>query len=732
MTLEKIYGTLESDGMKSIVESKLLLEAFQINMAPLLSDQYSLVTLPRIADLDLSQKVVIPDITSTNVTHIDFGISKSAIASYILRPTPKLVWSFPLSPYTVVDCIDVQEVNENAVKNYVIGTTERKNFKVVLIKRNNDSSEHFEIKMDAKVKGVKFSSCGKFAYIACGNGCVRLLRINEDGFENVLLDLPIKSSNELVYHKFISNHEFKYQNDLLLTVESNERSLIYKLISLDYERSFEINQFSEFSEFQSIFTYQSGILYQLNIDKLEISSRSIADFKILKAMKIDSIIDSPSNSTADYSIVSPSIDRLILSWQSNLFLINFKFQSLLDTYTRSDNVYVKHVVDVKGNSAKTSSTFSIFLHYNARKKNTNLDIINVNTGINTLSECLGKSIAKRNNEGFKGLTNVVDDSFEKASKKSSKELNEIYEELTKFKKEKDIKKWETVVVPYLKNKSWDSIKKSFGKGSPAQEYSVFEVENDRIVDPTFIKKVTSLIFDEKLDFIPEYTLIYLLTHPLFPYEHTKGLLTLLTQLEKPRLLRQAIITCPNLSIDEIALQLTNENLDIFQDVITRLTNEFSVGQITRQLSEILQSKQSNFNLESILNNLVKLDNNQSWFLIQSIIDVGGLFNWSMNTVNNLSDIIEDKLTSIMANNYNLTLTNQAILLNEPIRKLNKNKKTGKKSTDKNNIIELNNELQQQQLNSILSIHNHAGKKLKDEGIEISKRIPNYSIEKLIL
>lgn len=705
-------------------------------MAPSLSDLYSLVSLPRIADLDLSHQVVIPTISSINTTHIDIGISKSIISSYILKPTPKLVWSFPLSPSTIVECMDVQETDSNGtgfIKNYVVGTTERKTNKVLIIRRHNDSADHFEIKLDSKVKGVKFSQCGKFVYAILSNGGIKLLKINEDSFEDVSLDLKLKSGNELVYHKFISNHEFKYNNDLLLTIESNERSLVYKLTSLNYEKSFEINQFSHFAECQCIFTYQSGILYEFNIDKLDISSRSIIDFKVLKSIKVDSIIDAPTKTINDYSIICPSVDRLLLSWKSKLYLINFKFQSLLDTYTRADKIYIKQVVDVKGSSANTSSTFAVYLHYNARKKNTSLNIINVNTGINTLSECLGKSIVKKTNDDFKGLTNVINDSFDKESTKVSKELKEIYDELVKLKTKKNINKWELIVVPYLKNESWISIKKSFGKSTPTHEFSVFEVEKDRIIDPAFISKVLSLIFDEQLDFIPEYTLIYLLTHPLFPYEHTKGLLTLFTQLDKPRLLRQAIITCPNLSIDEISLQLNNDNLDIFQDVITRLISEFSVNQITHQLNDILQSKQNNLNLETILNNLIKLNNNQSWYLIQSIIDVGGLFNWSMNTVNNLIEIIEDKLTSIMANNYNLTLTNQAILINEPIRKLNKNKKAGKKPTDKsNNIIELNNEIQQQQLNSILSIQNNAGKKLKDEGIEISKRIPNYSIEKLIL
>ncbi|CUM56213.1 uncharacterized protein AC631_03646 [Debaryomyces fabryi] len=706
-------------------------------MAPSLSDLYPLVSLPRITDLDLCHQVVIPTITSTNTTHIDIGISKSIISSYILKPTPKLVWSFPLSPSTIVECMDVQETDGNStdfVKTYVVGTTERKNYKALIIKRHNDTADHFEIKLDSKVKGVKLSKCGKFVYAILVNGGLKLLKINDDNLEDVSLDLQLKSGNELVYYKFISNHDFKYDNDLLLTIESNERSLVYKLTSLNYEKSFEINQFSHFAECQSIFTYQSGILYEFNIDKLEISSRSIIDFKVLKSIKVDSIIDAPTKSINDYSIICPSDERLLLSWKSKLYLINFKFQSLLDTYTRLDKIYIKQVVDVKGSSTNTSSTFAIYLHYNARKKNTSLNIINVNTGINSLSECLGKSIVKRKNDSeFKGLTNVIDDSFDKESTKVSKELKEIYDELVELKEKKNINKWELIVVPYLKNKSWSSIKKTLAKGTPAEEFSVFEVENDRVIDPHFISKVLSLIFDEQLDFIPEYTLIYLLTHPLFTYEHTKGLLSLFTQLDKPRLLRQAIITCPNLSIEEISLQLNNDNLEIFQDVITRLTNEFSVNQITHQLNDILQSKQNNLNLETILNNLIKLNNNQSWYLIQSIIDVGGLFNWSMNTVNNLIEIIEDKLASIMANNYNLTLTNQAILINEPIRKLNKNKKSGKKTTEKStNIIELNNEIQQQQLNSILSIQNNAGKKLKDDGIEISKRIPNYSIEKLIL
>lgn len=82
-------------------------------MLPKLNDPFSLVELPRIADVPVEKRVVLPHsqkgltFQETDVIHL--GMSKLIISSYVLKPTPKLVWSFPLSSSTIVDCMDVKD-----------------------------------------------------------------------------------------------------------------------------------------------------------------------------------------------------------------------------------------------------------------------------------------------------------------------------------------------------------------------------------------------------------------------------------------------------------------------------------------------------------------------------------------------------------------------------------------------------------------------------------------------
>ena len=115
--------------------------------------------------------------------------------------------------------------------------------------------------------------------------------------------------------------------------------------------------------------------------------------------------------------------------------------------------------------------------------------------------------------------------------------------------------------------------------------------------------------------------------------------------------------------------------------------------------------------------------------MQAVIDVGGLFNWSLPTVNKLSEVIDAKVEALTQNSYNLTLTSQAV-----IGLQNAGKKGAKKSTPKvvDNIHEINN--QRLQLDAILTINNNTTNKklMVDEGIELAKKIPTYSREKLVL
>lgn len=711
-------------------------------MAPTLVDLYSFVTLPRILDLKFTKKAVVPTVKSINTTHIDIGISKSIISSYVLKPTPKLEWSFPLSPSTIIEDMDVRDV-DSKLKIYAVAITERKVYKILLIKKSGESYQTSELKVKNKIAGIKIMDSMDQFIVLYENGLIEMIQSHDEDLTSIE-NLPSSTGN-IIFHSFISKNEFKNNKDLLLYVIKQGSNLVYKLICFDSSSILEVNSISKEENDEVLFAYNSGYLYKLDLKSKLISSLSINNFKHIKDISIAQLLKGKI-SIEDVSISCPSIDRLLLSIHDTLYLVNFKFECLLSKSKNSDRIYVKQVVKVKGDSSSSSKSIAIYLSSNKKNNEINLDIINIDVGLNKLSECLGKSLNPTDEENFKGLPNLMKDGFEEESIVLSEEVTEIFNALVECSQKKDIGKWERILIPYLKNESWDSVKKSLLKKKVSKDkiyqFQVFDVENDRILDLKFFKKILSLIFENdesgvkiiNEEFLPEHTLIYLLTNPSFPHEFTNGLLDTFHKLGEIDLLRQCITTCPNLSLKDLISQLIieNDSTEIFEELLSRLIREFSIIEITKSFKKLVEKK-LDIDLDSLLNKLIKVDNKNSWLLIQCIIDIGGLFHWSLDTLGKLNDLIESKYSTLIENNYNLTLTNQVLLTNEPIKK--KSSKSKKKKEGLSEDIISANDQQKIQLDSILMINNNSSKKLlfdNNSSIAISKKIPNYSVERLIL
>ncbi|CAH2353600.1 hypothetical protein CLIB1423_11S03422 [[Candida] railenensis] len=775
-----------------------------------LSDQFSITTLPRVSDIKLSEKAVVSGIRSAQQQVLDIGISRSSICSIILKPTPKLIWTYALSPNTIVDYIDVAETEDTSIKQFAIGTTDRKKDHNLLFLRryNQESEEHSSttpegdqdqqesvstksIKTKSKVVSTHFSKDSRHVYVILDDCTVEVYQYNlEDNEDEENNDSPIYSNlnrlrnSRTLYHQFIETGEINKGDGVLVLVELiNKKKVQVRLLSLDLENTIEIKSvvLEEDMEAGSAFTYDSiaNCLYEFSKKENTLKMYTLPDFRLFKTIPFGSILER-KQSVTEVTMVSPAPERLLISFEGIIYLINTKYDSILDKFSHQDKISLETVFKVKGNSLRTSQTFAVFFSHDAKANVSDLNVINVDVGLGTLSECLGKGISKVKSDAvakFSGLSDLLDDKFVDNSIILTNEINEIYEELKNASEESNLKKWERIVIPYLKGESWTTIKKSIKKLSNKAstndklvpvtkdyEFKVFEVEKDRIIDYNFIYSITSLIFSANDDngdvqfkskFNPEHSLTYLFTHPLYPKEFTKGLLSLFAKRSEEiddstassigslRLLRQALITCPNLSCLEITKQLNNSNDEIFQDVVSRLIEEYSINQITSTLLEVLKQTTA-FNLEECIKKCFILDN--GWEIIPAIIDAGGLFGWSKDLIDKVIEDVEIQLESLNLNGYNLTLTNQAILVNSSLVDTSAGKKKSKKQKKKElkqqqqqaqsngavtqDIVESNK--QQEQLNSMLTINNTSRKNLLDDGISISKKIPVYSVEKLIL
>ncbi|KAG2736906.1 hypothetical protein G9P44_000996 [Scheffersomyces stipitis] len=737
-------------------------------VVPSLSYNYPLSTLPRTSDLKLHEKVVIPAISSAEPDSIDVGISKSIISSYIIRPTPKLIWSYALSPVTIVDCMAVCEKENN--KLYIVGVTERRKHKLLLLNRSltgsaeDSTTETMELKLEERLKDVKIFNDGALIVAVYESGSIDMFKTEANSLVSTVVE-PItkksKNAPKLLHSQFIDDLSITDRKNFVVLAFHDKTHLHFKLVALNIASSsfFEVNsaKIEVADPASSKIAYAAGFLYHLSPAAKEITSYTIPTFNSQRTISVRALF--PDTFQAEeVSFFSPSIDRVLLSVANKIHLINFKFSCLLDTFeSRSssssvanpDKVLINQVVKVKGSGRDTKS-LAVYLYLKNKDNNVYLNVINIDVGLNILSECLGKSIDKNSNEDFfKGLVDLAKQDFETESESLSQELGEVFHHLQEAKRTRDFNKWERILIPYLKNEDWDVIKKSLKSKKKTSEkvykFKEFEVESDRAVDVNFVTKVLSLIFKINTskvvefadpEFIPEHTLIYLLTNPIFPVEYTRGLLKLFSRSEQVTLLRQAIITCPNLTIHELLLQLFSSHNDevIFSDLINRLIGVFATVDINKEFKKLLQNEESSVNLNDLLNRLLQVKNNhKSWNLIEITIDAGGLFNWSLDTIEKLNELIETKVHALMENSYNLTLTNQVLLFNEPASKKKSKKKskpTGKSVTDD---IVSNNVQQHSQLESIISVKNGAkNKRLDDPSIEISKKYPNYTVDRLLL
>lgn len=681
---------------------------------PSLSDAYSVATLPRITDVPLESKVTLPTITSTDTSIIDVGVSKSIISSYLLKPTPKLIWSYPLSPSTIVDCMDVCVKADGEDKIYAIGLTERKNNKLLVIDKvgNGNKIEQINSKTEIKVGGkiTNLKIINGYIYVIYEKGSIELYKINQEEVEKIEFENEFNHFDKVEYSKFINEKE-------LLVITKKNTTYHYKIFQLEMKQTKEIiNQSIKETNSKLIFGIYSNTLYKLSNET--ISSVSTTNFKkVLKSMNISNII----TKDCKISMHTPSLERILLSIDKSIYLVNFKFESLLAQQTNQGESLINQVIHTKGDSINTRNTFAIFSENNERLNNTDLKILQVNVGVNKLNECLGKKIDKAEEVELQGIPNLLSQDLEKEDKEQIKQMNKVYQSLEKLSKKADLAKFDNSLLEFFKN---------------GHAGNVYDEETDLVIDENFINQVVKLIF--KLDnnqlcfqnnqFIPEASLRYLLSHPCYPYEYTIGILKLFKDFKQESLLANLIKESTSIKLEELLKQLVYESIDenfaVLQIILTRIIEEYSIIEITSILKKIL----GQFNKIEIdlINSLIKLNSFESLQLIQVIIDIGGLFNWNTNIIESLTEFINDKIESLIENSFNLTLTNQAIL-----QTTSQTKKSKKKNLD--NII--SNDLhQQQQLDSILTITNNSSKKihLGEDGIEISKKVPKYSIEKLVL
>lgn len=207
-------------------------------MAPSLSDLYQIFKLPRISNIPITNRCVVAQnnesfnsSTSTTInsyaskskTSLDFlhlAISSSSISSYVLTPSPRLVWSYSLSPSIIVNALTVFEEQTGGSTYFaasVYNYSNKKHFLKLIVnasltkggsnaasltsysaksnneKEDSESSDSFspelqilDVEFPHEIKNIKFSKNGKFVYLLLSNGDVQSYKfsIKAEDYEN--------------------------------------------------------------------------------------------------------------------------------------------------------------------------------------------------------------------------------------------------------------------------------------------------------------------------------------------------------------------------------------------------------------------------------------------------------------------------------------------------------------------------------------------------------------------
>lgn len=623
---------------------------------------YPIITLPRVNDLNLPERLQVSTLTSLQDSAINLGISKSNISTYLINPSPRLVWSAPISPSTTIECID------NNTSFHIIGATDRRLFKVLKLTAEQNEIQQ-EYKTSCKVKHIKIIN--ELIYVILGNGDLKVLDFDFNLVHELNEQKNTKTSKQqqdaLIYGGIDGNFILM----VLKTKEGKDTKLKYKLVNKDL--TFKTYIHSE--DFQdSIFDFTQGHIYKFNKSTQEVSKMNLS-FKVEAQINLAVIVGDKNDKEMngdqedifnDFSFLAPSEDRVIICNNKTIFLINVKFNTVLDTYeldTNSCNYLVK-AVKVKGNSLNSLSTIVLFLKLNLRKNKLTLNLININIGTNNLLANLGKGFNANNNTEILELTDLLEDDYENKPNQFFDKAKKLYN--GKSKKDKDLQSFEHETLKYFKG---DNQVPSDSKKLNYYHYDI----TDKNVDINFMREFLGLILskDEEgnvvfvnTNKIPKRVLNYFLTHKLYPDQYSKGLIKLLTPY--PRLLKTCIINCPNLNLSELVELLTTSASS--KDIDLKLINEVINKLIEFNLNDLINSLKAKLSIEerktinALINQLVKINNFNSWFLLKLIMDINGIINLNLSAdkIEKLAQIVDYKLSLLDLNSFNLNLINEKL------------------------------------------------------------------------
>ncbi|SJM82746.1 related to U3 small nucleolar RNA-associated protein 8 [Zygosaccharomyces bailii] len=612
---------------------------------PSLFQPFRLAVLPRISALSnfdtQPEYLQIAGDISPDSNKITVGISEFAISQYIINPTPKLLSNVSIPSTNIVNACDAAELNKDdegkelwcysvkAGKSYFLSSSIRPVDTESLLSSSGESIENYKTKMGGKVVKIKILVPYKAIVVVLESGFIQYF----DFQLKLLHSLDISYKNVRVVNFFGENgKEYMF---VLCGFENNKVCFkLFELLNQELSHA-PIKELSStilenFELDKSKICYQSGKLYKLQ--GCEIKTFSLPQCHILQTIKLPMISETKQQ---NYSMVPVSSNRILLTVDNQIYLLDLVHSSVLSERT------LTHVKTFQLLKSATIHSSTNLVEDNKRtiaigvstKHGPNpvsaLEVINVDVGTGTLKDSLGKSFQNFKGEKPLNLRPLLSDEDSEGDKDDADEVvsfayNSIYDELSK--NSKSISKFDNVFSKRL------NIKKEY------------YTDKDRFIcDQAFLSKVVCLILDNFEEEYPK-ALTFLLTHPLFPAECTPGLLGRFSN--HPRLFRQAIVTCPNLPLDELLSELfsiTNGELSL--DISLRILQDYTTDMIKLEIKKLSKVDVHNFInfMISPRNEEVTQNARQLFQLLSLVLDSIGLFGLDVPLLQRLSNYVEEQV-----------------------------------------------------------------------------------------
>jgi len=564
---------------------------------PSLSQPFTITPIPRQSTpspIFISSHGLVP-----NTNELDIAISKYSISKFLVHPTPKLIHSNAIPSNQIITAFD----------NNVYGSSQSKHSNFLHLNQ--------DVKLSIPTPVVKCLS------IKDKNDITNTTVILEDGTIQKYKDIVLESAKKIPYNKILQAEFIEGRYALIISAS---------IVTLyDLKTTTELRSRNNIGTENSIFKLLKGKLYKYNKSTYTFEIYDITTLNLLHSTVIPFIPEGTKSVT--YAIVGDN--RVVLTIDNVAYLLDIYLGSVITTITFKHLKWFKLLEGVEG-------SFVLGVSCTSNSGELKLEIVNVELGSCNLKDSLGKSFknfvktsSKEDTEAITLKTLLFDDSVDAKTKKIEIKTFNYKDILAKLNKNTNNK---------------DSFDKVFFKELDIENGHY--TEKDRfIVNQEFLADVKDLILQKfSFDDSTEYpkALAFLLTHPLFPIQKTRGLLVKFK--EQPTLYKQTIVTCPNLPLPELLKELfTIKNNELSLDISLRILEDYTTDSIKDALKKLPKVEIENY-IEFIIDNDQEGEiqqtvdiSNQLFELLSLIIDSVGLFALEGKLLTNLTAFINEKV-----------------------------------------------------------------------------------------